>query len=231
MGSYIAALTQRWGRGEANRGRSCCETCSHTLAARDLVPLLSYMVLKGKCRHCDAAIGARAFWAELTAAIIGALAFGLNAGPIGLGGALFGWALLALFLLDLEHFWLPDRIVLPLGALGLAMGIGSFQDRLIGLVGGFLALELIRRSYSAFRGTQGMGGGDPKLFAAIGAWLGWVALPFVLLGASLIGLGSAIIMASRGTEIERTSALPFGALMAVAAFAYWLAHAAGWFRI
>jgi leader peptidase (prepilin peptidase) / N-methyltransferase len=227
MGSYVAALTQRWGQGEANRGRSRCDSCGRTLSVQDLVPVISYLVLRGKCRTCGVSIGARALWVELAAALIGALAFGLNAGLIGLGGALFGWTLLALFLLDVEQFWLPDRITLPLGALGLAMGLGSFQDRLIGLGAGFLALELIRRSYAAFRGVEGMGGGDPKLFAAIGAWLGWFALPFVLLGASVIGLGAAIFLASRGQDLNAKSAMPFGALMAIAAFAYWIAVVGG----
>ena len=226
MGSYIAASTQRWGRGEANRGRSRCDACGKTLTAGELVPLLSYLILRGKCRVCGAPIGLRALWVELVAALIGALVFGLDAGLIGLGGALFGWGLLALFLLDVEQFWLPDRIVLPLAAVGLALGVGSFQDRLIGLFAGFFALEFIRRSYFAFRGVEGMGGGDPKLFAAIGAWLGWFALPFVLLGASVIGLGVAIVMAGRGQDVGAKSAMPFGALMAVAGFAYWVAKIA-----
>ncbi len=227
MGSYIAALAQRWGQGEANRGRSRCDGCARTLSTQDLIPIISYLILRGKCRTCGAQIGMRALWVELAAAAIGALAFGLDAGLIGLGGALFGWALLGLFLLDIEHYWLPDRITLPLGALGLMMGLGALQDRIIGLVAGFVALEIIRRSYAAFRGVEGMGGGDPKLFAAIGAWLGWIALPFVLLGASVVGLGAAIVLTIRGHEMSAKSALPFGALMAVAAFAYWLTAVGG----
>ena len=227
MGSYIAALTQRWGRGEANRGRSKCDSCGKALAAWELVPLFSHLSSRGKCRTCGAPIGPRGLWVELAATIIGALAFGLDAGLIGVGGALFGWGLLALFLLDVEQFWLPDRIVLPLAASGLALGLGSFQDRIIGLIAGFLALELIRRSYFAFRGLEGMGGGDPKLFAAIGAWLGWVALPFTLLIASVAGLGVAIVMAGWGKDVDAKLAMPFGAFMAAAGFACWVALASG----
>jgi leader peptidase (prepilin peptidase) / N-methyltransferase len=223
MGSYIAALTQRWGRGDSNRGRSRCDGCGRTLSVKDVVPIVSYLALRGKCRTCSVQIGARALWVELAAASIGGLAFFLDAGLIGLGGAVFGWALLALFLLDIEHHWLPDLITLPLGALGLVIGLGTIEDRLIGLVAGFLSLELIRRSYTAFRGVEGMGGGDPKLFAAIGAWLGWFALPFVLLGASVIGLGAAIVLAFRGQDMNARTAMPFGAFMAIAAFIYWVA--------
>ena len=227
MGSYISALTQRWGRGEANRGRSKCDDCGKTLAAWELVPLFSYLIVRGKCRTCGAPIGPRAFWVELSGAIIGVLVFALDAGLVGLGGALFGWGLLALFLLDVEQYWLPDRIVLPLGALGLVLGVGSFEDRLIGLISGYLSLEFVRRSYFAFRGVEGMGGGDPKLFAAIGAWLGWMALPFTLLAASVVGLGVAIVMAGKGGDIDAKSAMPFGALMAAAGFACWVALASG----
>jgi leader peptidase (prepilin peptidase) / N-methyltransferase len=159
---------------------------------------------------------------ELAAAGIGLAAILALPDWFGLAGALFGWALLALFLLDAEHFWLPDRLTLPLAALGLAVGVGQWEDRIIGLVAGFLSLSAIRVSYRLIRKREGMGGGDPKLFAAIGAWLGWAYLPLVLIGASMIGLMVVALRAVQGKPVSGDVALPFGALMAVSAFLAWL---------
>jgi Flp pilus assembly protein protease CpaA len=153
-----------------------------------------------------------------------------NLGPVeatALAGACFGWGLLALALLDLRHFWLPDRIVLPLGLLGLAMGwfdLGApFADRLIGAAVGFAALELIRLAYRALRHRDGLGAGDAKLFAAIGAWLGWHVLPAVMLVACLTGLMAASLLAVRGRRISAVSRLPLGLFLAIAAWVMWCA--------
>ena len=113
-------------------------------------------------------------------------------GWLGLAGALFGWVLLTLALLDAGHFWLPDKLTLPLLLLGLAIvNEPPLLHRLIGAAAGYAVLALIALAYRAARGREGLGGGDPKLLAAIGAWLGWQALPFVLLAASLAGLAWA----------------------------------------
>lgn len=162
---------------------------------------------------------------EAAAALIGGLALWVSPGLSGLGGALFGWLLLALFIFDVEHFWLPNVATALLAGTGLVLGEPDWQDRLIGLVGGFVALELIRRTYKAIRHREGMGGGDPKLLAGIGAWLGGAALPFVLLGASLIGLILVVIRMLRGRPVSGELPLPFGALMAAAALMIWIARA------
>lgn len=229
LGSFIALLTQRWPAGRSVvRGRSQCDACGRTLAARDLVPLLSVLASKGRCRQCGGAIALRHSWIELAAGGIGAAALGLHPGLPGIAGAAFGWGLLVLAVLDVEHFWLPDRVTLPLAALGLLAGLVAeppLMDRLIGAAAGFATLAAVAALYRAATGRRGMGGGDPKLFAAIGAWLGWLTLPIVLLLAALLGLALVGLDRLRGRPVDRLTRLPFGALMAVAAWPVWLASA------
>jgi leader peptidase (prepilin peptidase)/N-methyltransferase len=228
IGSFTATLVIRWPQGRSVlMGRSHCDRCNVQLGARDLIPVASHLIARGKCRACGAAIDPRHLAIELVSAIIGAVALSLNPGIAGLGGALFGWMLIALAALDVEHFWLPDRLTLPLAALGIGLGLGAIEDRVIGGAAGFAALAGIAYVYKLTRGREGLGGGDPKLFGAIGAWLGWQALPFILLGASGTGLVWALLRHLRGTPIAATDRLPFGALMAIVAFPLWIIMACG----
>jgi leader peptidase (prepilin peptidase)/N-methyltransferase len=223
IGSFIATLVLRWPQGHGvSRGRSQCDGCGRALMAAELVPLASFLWLRGRCRSCGAAINLRHPAIELAAALIGAISLYVAPGIEGLAGAAFGWVLLALALLDAEHFWLPDKLTLPLLALGLLIGEPAFHDRLIGAGAGYAILTLIALAYSAARGRQGLGGGDPKLLGAIGGWLGWQALPFVLLAASLAGLGWAGIAAVRGRAMSGQDRLPLGMLMALGAWPTWL---------
>lgn len=226
IGSFIGVLTLRWPAGEDFvAGRSRCDHCGHGLAARDLVPVLSFAVLRGKCRHCGGRIALRHLTIELAAAAIGALALALHPGAAGWAGALFGWALLALAILDAEHFWLPDALTLPLAAVGLLAGAWlapPLVDRAAGALAGYAVLALIALAFKAATGRVGLGGGDPKLLAAIGAWLGWPALGPVLLLASLIGLAAAAAAALAGRDISGKTQLPFGTLLALAAWPLWL---------
>ena len=226
IGSFIAVLTRRWPTGGSIvRPRSHCDTCHTPLTAIDLIPILSFILLRARCRHCGAAIAPRHLGIELAAAAIGALALALHPGLPGLFGAFFGWALLALAILDIEHFWLPDRLTLPLLAAGLLIGLAvapPLPARLIGAVTGFLALAALAAGYKALTGRTGLGGGDPKLLAAIGAWLGWAALPLVLLLAASLGLGLVALDRLRGRPVTRQTRVPLGALMAAAAWPLWL---------
>lgn len=224
IGSFIATLVIRWPQGRSViAGRSQCDACGKILGPLELVPLLSFALTKGRCRSCGGRINRRHFWVELAAAVIGAVSLALVPGWQGLVGALFGWMLLMLALLDAEHFWLPDKLTLPLLLLGLiVVNEPSLLDRLIGATAGYAALALIGVAYRAARGREGLGGGDPKLLAAIGAWLGWQALPFVLLAASLAGLGWAGFAALRGRPMSGQDRLPLGTLMALAAWPIWL---------
>lgn len=226
-GSFLATVVIRWPQDRpVSSGRSACDSCGRTLGVVDLIPLLGFLIRRGRCATCHAPIDRRHPLIELAAALIGAAALAVSPGWGGAAGALFGWLLLALAVLDVEHFWLPDRLTVPLALSGLAAGVAgiapALQDRLIGAAAGFGALALIGWGYRALRRREGLGGGDPKLLGAIGAWLGWQALPFVLLGASLTGLVAVGIAAARGDAVSAGTCLPFGALMAVAAFPLWL---------
>lgn len=221
-GSFLATLAVRWPQGRDLGGRSCCDTCGRMLGGWELVPLVSALAQRGRCRGCGAAIAADHAAIEWAAAAIGAAAFGLAPGIAGAGWALFGWLLLTLAALDARHFWLPDRLTLTLGAAGLLVGglaTGvALVDRVIGAAAGFASLWAIGAGYRRLRGREGLGGGDPKLLAAIGAWLGWLALPFVLLAASLLGLGAALL----GGDLRRDRPLAFGAALAAGAVPGWL---------
>jgi leader peptidase (prepilin peptidase)/N-methyltransferase len=219
IGSFIAALTIRWPAGRSLGGRSHCETCARSLPWFELVPIVSYLALRGRCRGCGAPIGVRQLAIEAAGGIIGAVPLVMLGSP-GIAVAGLGWALLLLFILDAEHFWLPDRVTLPLAAAGLVFGAPPLPDRLIGLIAGFLSLAVIAWVYRRRTGRDGMGGGDAKLLAAIGAWLGWQPLPWVVLAAALLGLLIVTVNRLRGHAPSATTRLPLGALLAPAA---WLA--------
>ena len=227
IGSFLAAILVRWPQGRSvARGRSQCDRCGRDIGARDLVPILSYFLVKGRCRHCGGAIDKRLLAIEAGGALIGLTAIAAHPIPAAVFTAVLGWWLFLLAALDVEHHWLPDRLTLPLIPAGLAVawiGIGpSLESRLIGAAAGFAVLALLAVGYRALRKREGLGGGDPKLLAAIGAWLGWQQLPFVLLGAGLIGLAVIAAMRLRGQAVSATDRLPLGTLMALAAWPIWL---------
>jgi leader peptidase (prepilin peptidase)/N-methyltransferase len=227
IGSYLAALLIRWPQGRsASRGRSACDRCGRTLGPRDLVPILSYFLARGRCRRCGGEIDRRHLAIEAGAALIGLTAIFAHPIELAVATAIFGWWLFLLASLDIEHHWLPDRLTLPLLPAGLVVawiGLGpTLESRVIGAAAGFLSLAAIALIYRQLRGREGMGGGDPKLFGAIGAWLGWQQLPFVLLGAGLIGLAVILVMQLRGRAVAATDRLPLGTLMALAAWPIWL---------
>ncbi len=226
-GSFLATVMIRWPQGRsALGGRSRCDACDAPLGPRDLVPILSFAAMRGRCRHCAAPIDRRHLAVEIAAAAIGLIALLAHPLPLAIVSALLGWWLLLVALIDLEQHWLPDLLTLPLIPLGLVAAWAGFGpplvDRAAGAAIGWLVLALIAFAYRRLRGREGMGGGDPKLFAAIGAWLGAWQLPFVLLGASLAGLAAILLMRLRGESVEATTRLPLGTLMAVAAWPLWL---------
>jgi leader peptidase (prepilin peptidase)/N-methyltransferase len=211
LGSFLATLVLRWPLGRSVlRGRSLCDACGTALTARDLIPLLSAIAARGRCRHCGAPIGALHWRA-------------LMPGTAGWLWALFGWLLLPLALLDARHMWLPDplNVVLALAGLLLAGPLleVSLLDRWIGAVAGGLVLAAIAAAYRRVRASEGMGGGDPKLVAAIGCWIGWQALPLLLLLASLGGLVWAFGAQRKGDGPLSMRAVPFGVFACTAAWA------------
>jgi len=230
FGSFIATLVVRWPAGRSvARGRSRCDGCGAPVAAIDLVPLLSFASRRGGARCCSARIDPIHPIAELAALVIGGVAFLVAPPAAALAGAIFGWLLLALALLDIRHFWLPDRLTLALALLGVAGGLATILpplvDRVIGGAIGYALFAAIRYFYRLLRGREGMGGGDAKLFGAIGLWLGWAMLPMVVLGASLFGLAFALALSAGGKPMARDTRLPFGPFLALAAWGCWLAIA------
>ncbi len=227
IGSFLGAILIRWPQERSvARGRSACDHCGAVLGPSELIPILSFLIQRGRCRRCGGVIDRRIWFTEIAAALIGAVALTLLPPVEGLGAALFGWWLLILAALDLEHHWLPDALTLPLIPAGLVtawLGIGpDLSERVIGIGLGWSALLLIGGVYRLLRGRDGLGGGDPKLLGAVGAWLGVWALPFVLLGAGALGLVAVAVMKAMGRPVEATTRLPLGTLMAVAAWPIWL---------
>ncbi len=228
VGSFVATLVVRWPEGRSVLlGRSCCDGCGRTLAARDLIPLLSALSSRGRCRTCGARIDPVHWQVELACAFVGLSAGLIAVDPLqASAGATFGWLLVGLAGLDRRAFWLPDRLTAALALAGLAAGAAGLgpelPDRLTGGAAGLASLWLIARGYRLLRGREGMGGGDPKLFGAIGLWLGWRVLPTVLLLAGLLGLGIVLFRRLTGRPVARGDALPLGTLLAAAAYPAWL---------
>ncbi len=227
LGSFSATLVVRWPQERSVlRGRSECDGCGRTLAARDLVPLLSAAVTRGRCRTCGGAIDARHWQVELGCVVIGVMAGVAVPGPAGLAGAVFGWLLLTLAALDIAAFWLPDALTATLAGAGLMTGLLGVEpvlsDRLIGGISGFAALWIVGATYRMVRHREGLGGGDPKLLGAIGLWLGWRMLPVVVLLAALTGLAVVLAGLVRGKGASLGDRMPFGALLAIAAYPAWL---------
>ena len=226
VGSFVAALVLRWNDDRSvMQGRSSCDACGTTLRAFELVPLLSALVQRGRCRTCHSAIAPVHWQIEALGLTVGVAAGWIGAGPIAFAGVAFGWLLLVLGALDLTALWLPDRLTGALAGAGVVTGFWfdpPVVDRLIGGVFGFVALWCVAAVYRRVRGREGMGGGDPKLFGAIGLWLGWEMLPAVLLIASMVGLGVVLVAHLRGRAVAADTALPFGTLLAIAAYPAWL---------
>jgi len=222
-GSFIAALCSRWPNGEAiSTGRSRCEQCGSVIAVYDLIPVLSFLLLRSKCRACGQKIGAMPQLVELAAIVLGTVPVLLLPGPQAVAASVFGWLLLPLIILDYRYYWLPDRLVILLAISGLFVGLLldspiTWFDRCAGLIAGFGTLEAIRVGFKRWRGYDGMGAGDPKLFGALGIWLGWQALPIVLLGASAIGI---CIFVARSALTQSSNFLPFGSYLCGAAYLF-----------
>lgn len=208
--------------------RSCCEACGVTLGARDLVPLASYAMLRGRCRRCGTRIAPFHWHIELAAVLVpaSALACGIEGDAVwAVSGA--GWVLLALAWIDAEWMLLPDVLTLPLLLAGLVatwwFDGDEVSEHAVAAGLGWVALWLVALVYRRLRGRDGLGDGDAKLFGALGAWVGVAGLADVLLGAALAGLGWAGLLRLRGRALSATTALPFGPFLALAGWAVLLA--------
>ncbi|BAQ76949.1 MULTISPECIES: prepilin peptidase [Pseudomonas] len=199
---------------------SQCPHCTQPIRPWENIPLLSYLCLRGRCRHCKAAISPRYPLTELACGLISAFVawhfgFGWQAGLL----LILSWGLIAMSLIDADHQLLPDVLVLPLLWLGLiANSFGllvSLGDALWGAVLGYLSLWSVFWLFKLLTGKDGMGHGDFKLLAMLGAWGGWQVLPLTLLLSSLVGaiIGTLMLRLNRA---KTSTPIPFGPFLAIA---------------
>ena len=200
--------------------RSRCPVCGHQITALENIPVLSYLLLRGKCSGCQAPISLRYPLIEVLTGLLSAYAAWHFGPTIQAAGALFlVWSLIALSAIDLDTQLLPDTITLPLLWLGLAFNMATtyvdLPSAVIGAMAGYLALWSVFWLFKLATGKEGMGYGDFKLLAALGAWLGWSMLPAIILLSSVVGaiVGISLIIAARH---GRNVPIPFGPYLAAA---------------
>ena len=198
--------------------RSACPHCGRAIGALENIPVVSYLLLRGRCRGCHAAISLRYPLVELTSGVLsGYAAWHFGYGATAVAALLFIWFLLALTCIDFDTQLLPDDLTLPLLWLGLLVNLnGVFVDlasAVAGAMAGYLLLWGVYWLFKLLTGKEGMGYGDFKLLAAIGAWLGWQMLPLVILLSSLVGatVGILLILLARH---GRNIPIPFGPYLA-----------------
>jgi len=203
--------------------RSQCPSCGHRIGALENIPVVSYLVLRGHCLACRAPISARYPVVELLAAFLSVAAVVRFGGltPTALAACVFLWMLLALTLIDFDTQLLPDNLTLPLlwaGLLANVLGaapIANLRDAVIGAIAGYLTLWLVYWLFKLIRGKEGMGYGDFKLLAALGAWLGWQMLPLIVLLSSVVGAAIGIsLVVFKGRDHQ--TPLAFGPYLAIA---------------
>jgi len=203
-----------------NKPRSSCPNCGHMITAWENIPVLSYLLLKGKCSSCNNAISFRYPTVEIITALLSlavVVRFGLS--YEALSALVFTWTLIALTLIDFDTQLLPDNITIPLLWLGILISIfqlfTDLQSSVIGAMFGYLILWTVFHLFKAVTGKEGMGYGDFKLLAALGAWMGWQDLPTIILLSSITGAIIGLIL----VFIKRTNAqqpIPFGPFLAIA---------------
>lgn len=194
--------------------RSACPHCGHKITALENIPVVSYVFLGGHCSQCHASISSRYPVVEvLTGFISGFIAWHFGYGFAAFAALIFVWAMMALAFIDMDTQLLPNDITLPLLWGGLLVNLGDgftdIRSAIIGAVAGYLALWSVYWCFKLITGREGMGYGDFKLLAVIGAWLGWQMLPLVILFSSLVGAIAGIgliVIAKHGRHVP----IPFG---------------------
>lgn len=203
--------------------RSACPHCAHKISAYENIPIISYLILKGRCSACKAPISMRYPLVEaLTGALIGLVSWQFGYTTTTVFAWIFTFALIALTFIDFDTQLLPDDITLPLLWIGLLFnlnfGFTDLKSAVVGAMAGYLVLWCVFWLFKIIRGKEGMGYGDFKLLAAIGAWFGWKLLPAVILLSSTLGaiVGiTLIVVTKRGKEVP----MPFGPFLAIGGIA------------
>tara|TARA_R110001606_G_scaffold399310_1_gene584804 strand:+ start:135118 stop:135939 length:822 start_codon:yes stop_codon:yes gene_type:complete len=200
--------------------RSRCPHCNHAITAIENVPVISYLFLGGKCKQCKIAISKRYPLIEaLTGLLSGIVAWHFGFDWACLGALLLTWSLITLTFIDIDHQLLPDSITLPLLWLGIVFNLFTVYTDLpssvIGAIAGYMSLWLVFHGFKLVTGKEGMGYGDFKLLAALGAWFGWLILPSIILLSSLVGaiVGVSLIIFR---QHQRNIPIPFGPYLAAA---------------
>jgi leader peptidase (prepilin peptidase)/N-methyltransferase len=198
--------------------RSACPHCGHQITALENIPIVSWLALRGKCSSCKAPISARYPVVEAVSGILsGLLIWHFGSGWTGLATLVFTYLLISMTLIDVDHKELPDDLTYPLLWLGLLINLdGSFvplRDAVLGAVGGYMFLWIVARAYEMVRGHIGMGEGDFKLLAALGAWFGWQMLPTIIVLSSLVGAIIGVTMIAIG-RTKKGQHIPFGPYLA-----------------
>lgn len=200
--------------------RSHCPACKHQVKAIENIPIISYLFLKGKCSSCGIKISPQyplveLFTAILTTFVVWKFGFSIQS----LGAAVFTWCLIALSGIDIKTQLLPDNMTLPLLWLGIVLNIFStytdLTSSVLGAIFGYVSLWLVFHLFKLVTGKEGMGYGDFKLLAALGAWLGWQSLPLIILLSSVVGATIGITMILTKLQ-ERAKPIPFGPYLALA---------------
>ncbi|MDJ0951174.1 MAG: A24 family peptidase [Alphaproteobacteria bacterium] len=227
FGSFIGVLILRLPQDRPLAwARSACPHCGHRLGPRDLVPLLSWILSRGRCRYCAASLGAFYPAIELAALGVALWAASVLTGWLLWASCALGWTLLALAVIDQRHMFLPNALTLPLIPAGLMAAYfvdpALLLDHAVGAVAGFAVFALIGWIYESLRGRKGLGLGDAKLLAAAGAWVSWQGLPTVVLWGSLILLLVALVRGLLTRSLSPADKLPFGPSLCFGIWLVWL---------
>ncbi|HEX2942137.1 MAG TPA: A24 family peptidase [Rhodopila sp.] len=228
IGSFLGVLITRLPQGQpVALDRSRCLHCRTALGVPDLVPVLSYVALRGRCRHCGQGIGAFHPAIELAATAVAVVAASVAADPGRLWiDCALGWTLLTLGWIDHVSLLLPDVLTLPLLLAGLVVTwLGqpeAVTDHAAAATLGYLSFQALAWGYRRLRGWDGLGGGDAKLIAAAGAWCGLAALPWIVVWSALFGLVVALAGAVRSRRLDARVQIPFGPCIGAAFWMIWL---------
>jgi leader peptidase (prepilin peptidase)/N-methyltransferase len=227
IGSFLGTLVICLPAGESIViGRSKCSHCRTDLPARDLVPLLSWIWICARCRACHRRISAFYPLIELASVAVAFWAAAETSSWVLLASSFLGWTLLALGVIDWRENLLPDELTLMLIPTGLGAAYlsdaTSAIDHVIGALAGFAALTMVAWAYRRLRGREGLGGGDVKLLAGLGAWVGWIGLPTIILLSTGLALSALVLKALLGERLSATDRLPFGTYLVAAGWLVWL---------
>jgi leader peptidase (prepilin peptidase) / N-methyltransferase len=227
IGSMLGTLVLRLPEGEpVVLARSACEHCGHALTPRELIPVISWALQGGRCRHCHSSLSYFYPGIEIAALAVALWAAAVTHGSVFIVSCFLGWLLLALAIMDLRTYRLHDALVIVLAALGAGatwlLAPDQFWTHALAGLAGVATLFLVALAYRGFRGRDGLGLGDAKLFGAAGLWVGWNGLASVLLIASLAALCAALVQRLRGREMRADSVLPFGPFLSLALWLVWL---------